>query len=1007
MRSCSLILFLFSSLCISQGQYRFTHFDSNKGLSNGSVHCIFQDSDGYIWIGTQDGLNRFDGYGFTVYRYEEEDSLSLSDSFVVSITEDTLGNLWIGTRNGLNSLNRRTGVMRRYYEDGSEKHLFQNTYASLCVDRNNCIWFQHDGHGLYYNPSTDRMERLVLHDSLFVIPVADKNRNIWLFNPTGGIFRVDSNRLITRFDFLWEGENFNPGPVCVTIDGKGILWIAADREIYLFNTITGKRLIEKISLPLAVLNLSNDHKGIVWASTSDGIYRIENYSVEHVTNNEAEPRSIPPGRVLCTYEDNQGNLWVGTGTVGISICQPEQDKFGLLHSPVINDAAWSAFQDSRDILWVGASSSLFRYTLKKPVISSEGDLGKNIARYDKIVLMPDAKTHVLSLTEDHKGHIWAGTSGYGIFVLTEEGKIIQHIEQTEKGLPDNTVFYLRTDRQGKIWASTEKGQGCYDPKLNKWIVFRMGTEKELCSNYVISSYADSKGNTWICTSGGLDVYDPELRRTRFFLSTHDTSSILKRTIVTSCTEDFESNMWIATLSRGIYKLKPTGEHVHFDQSNALESNIIYAIQTAINGNICASTSTGISVYDPSKEKFYNLSTCDGLPNSDYAMAGYSRNKYGELFWCSPEGLVVFNPDEINMEQRVDKPLISSLEINYQPVVAEGHLLNLTRADRVLKICFVALNFTHGEKIIYQYRMKGFDDRWITANLGVRSATYTNLPFGNYVFEVRASTNRFDLSQAPVTSIEIIRYPPFWMRWWFIVTAFLLFSVAATLAVRYFSQRKLKAQLKEIGLTQKIHYERERISRDLHDNIGSQLTYIISSLDNIAYLETEHPEKRSIKAIESLGDFTRSTMQQLRETIWSLNKETITVSELINKIHAYSHRIVSGKEGLSLDFSLTDAYYIKLNSLQAINIFRIVQEAVNNCVKHSDATELVIKIAEPKENNLLLEIKDNGRGFSDEIVKEGEHYGIKNMKNRALEMNGTLTLHSRSGEGTSVILNIPL
>lgn len=228
-----------------------------------------------------------------------------------------------------------------------------------------------------------------------------------------------------------------------------------------------------------------------------------------------------------------------------------------------------------------------------------------------------------------------------------------------------------------------------------------------------------------------------------------------------------------------------------------------------------------------------------------------------------------------------------------------------------------------------------------------------------------------------------------------------------LTVKYLSQRKLKKQLQEIGIRQKINNERERISRELHDNVGSQITYIISSLDNIAYSEPEGPEKTTKKNIESLGDFARSTMQQLRETIWTLNKETISVSELKNKIYEYVQRIISGNERISLDFSFTNHDHSSLNSSQAINIFRIVQEAVNNCCKHSNATVLEIKIAEPTEKNLVVEINDNGRGLTTEDENKKEHFGIRNMKSRALEMNGTLTLHSHVGIGTSVVLNIPL
>jgi len=400
-------------------------------LSNGSVQCILQDSEGYIWIGTQDGLNKFDGYTFTVFRFKEDDTLTLSDSFILSLTEDALGNLWVGTRNGLNSLNKQSGKIKRYYESGKEKHLFQNPYTSLSTDWLNRIWFEHEGHGLYYNPSTKMIEKAPLPDSLVVIPVSDKDKKIWLCSLTGEIFRVDSNMKLTKLDFPMAEKKAIAGLVCASIDGKGIMWLAEGNEIQLFNTHTGRLLHNRISLPNPILNLSHDNQGNTWISSSEGLYRINNYTWEHITNNESDHKSIPPGAVKCTYEDRDGNLWVGTGTVGISIYIPEQSKFKILHSSIYNDAVWSVYQDRNDILWVGTSSVLLRYKLKNPSLSSEVNPEKDISQQRKIRLMPNVKTNIFSLTQDQEGNIWAGTSGYGIFILNEGGNIL-HLRGTKR-----------------------------------------------------------------------------------------------------------------------------------------------------------------------------------------------------------------------------------------------------------------------------------------------------------------------------------------------------------------------------------------------------------------------------------------------------------------------------------------------------------------------------------------------------------------------------------------------
>lgn len=976
------------------------------GLSQGNVNCIFQDSEGYLWVATQDGLNKFDGYNFTVYRHNEDDTLTLSDSFILSITEDSDGRLWVGTRNGLNSLNKKTGLIKRFYVSASEKHEIQNPYSSLLKDKYNYIWFEHLGMIYCLNPSNNMIKKLRIASTMFLLPVADSEKNIWLCNPSGEMFKTDSSMKLLPFGEKNVRMKTLQGQAYASTDAKGIIWISINNEIYLFNTKNGKWLLKNIKLPNNILHISHDKKGNTWAGSTNGLYKIQHDAFEHIVNNESDATSIPPGPVYSSFEDKDQHLWVGIGTVGISLYQPEQNHFKMIPSLVYKDATWSVLYDSRGNIWLGTSSSLFKITLKSPRISSEEHIKNNIDAFRKINLKSKINTHVISFTEDQTGKIWAGTSNFGIFVLDANGKILQHIQKAENGLPDNTVFYLRTDEAGKIWASTSGGQACYDSKIKLWTVFKTGTANELCGNYVISSYQDHTGNTWICSSSGLDVYDTKLKRIRYFKSMDDTSSFLKRTLITSCTEDFGHNIWIATLSKGIYQLKKNGETVHYYLKNGLESDIIYAIQTDQKGKIWASTSRGISMFDSDKKIFYNLVKKDGIPGGDYAMAGYDQNLFGELFWCSTEGLVAFNPDAVQTGIKINKPCISALEINYKPVVINDQLLNLYSDDKIVKIDFVSIHFTHADKIMYQYRMKGFDENWITALPGMRSATFTNLNYGKYTFEVRAAVNLFELNRSPVSVLNIERHPPFWMRLWFIISAGLLFVLSLVFIVKFVSERKLKLQLQAAELRQKIHLERERISRDLHDNIGSQLTYIISSLDHIAFTCAKEFRDAEIKSIESLGEFTRTTMQQLRETIWTINKDTISVSELKNKIQEYTQRILFGNEHIVLNFKGRVRNDVLLQSSQAINVFRVVQESVTNCIKHSEATILEITVDE-NENTLHVEIKDNGKGFCMEKNIEPEHYGVENMKKRAKYMNGILVLTSIVNEGTTVVLTIPV
>ncbi len=1000
-------LLCFLTFSLGKGQDRFVHFDSNKGLSQGSVHCMFQDSEGFLWIGTQDGLNRFDGYRFTIYRHSDEDSLSLSDSFILSITEDTFGRLWIGTRGGLNCMDRKTGVCNRFYVSETEKHLFQNTYHSLFVDRNNKLWFQHEGYNYCKDLAKNEFRILENPSGIIAFPVQDNNKSIWFYNLKGDVFKAD-----TSMNLIPVSTGLNGFQNYITtghgaIDECGVLWVAMDKEILKFNTKTKKWLSKKFLMSDQVIQVLPDAGGNIWACTTDGLYRLKTDQFEKIFSIENDITSIPPGSVLCLLQDMDKNIWIGTAAAGVSLFHSGQNQFKFLRSTNNNDAVWSVFQDSKGNIWMGRTSALYLYEMKGKRLFQELDINKNVQSKRKIIQGTQNLKHVISLCEDHQGNIWAGTSGNGIFILHPSGKILQHILKSDNGLTDNTVFYLRKDKNNQIWVSTASGQGCFDPLTKKWRRFIVGSENNLCGNYILSSYQDRQGNTWICSSSGIDKYSPELKRIAYFPSTYDSASFLKQTIVTACTQDSENNLWIATISKGIYELKSNGDIRHFDVNHSLQSNVIYGIQTDKRGNVWASSPKGISLFDSKKNRFYNLNKNDGLPHGDFVLGGFHQNKFGEQMWCSTKGLLLFDPLEIHTEVKIKSPQISSVEINYDRVFLKGNRLELFGDDKIVKIDFVTPSFTHSEELIYQYRLKGFDDKWVLALPGMRSATFTNLNPGDYTFEVKVYENLADFVFAPITRIFIVQHPPFWEKPWFILLVIGIFGGSVYFVANYFSTLKFSKKLKEAEIQQKIHLERERISRDLHDNIGSQLTYVISSLDHLSHSDSNLTNAIAHKNIESLGDFARITMQQLRETIWTLNKDKIALKSLKNRIHEYVNRLLSDNDSLNFTFTFDSETETELNSFQAIQILRIVQEAVNNCLKHASAKNLEIRISEEENNKLILEIIDDGKGISLNPNDGVEHYGMENMKKRAAELNGEIIIKSGEKNGTAVVLVITL
>jgi signal transduction histidine kinase len=347
-------------------------------------------------------------------------------------------------------------------------------------------------------------------------------------------------------------------------------------------------------------------------------------------------------------------------------------------------------------------------------------------------------------------------------------------------------------------------------------------------------------------------------------------------------------------------------------------------------------------------------------------------------------------------------LITSIKVNYEEVEITD-TLRLEYDDRTVTFEFASPDFRNQDKIQYAFQLEGYDNEWHNVLASSRTASFTNLPFGSYSFKVRVRVGNADW-QKTFLSIPVQAIPPFWLKPWFILLEVMAGIGLIVLIVRYYSQRKLRQQLREAETQKKIHVEKERISRDLHDNVGSHLTYIITSLDNMSYKIEKGEKNVPPDKISSLSDFSRSTMQQLRETIWAINKEHITLTELKEKIGEYSSRMASANN-MSFHIGLTFTANRSIKPSHAINIYRVVQEAVNNSVKHSEAKSILISIQEEENGKIALQVKDNGKGMNATDASSGG-YGLKNMQDRVKDMQGEILIDSDEN-GTKINFIIPI
>lgn len=1004
-RAIFLFLFAFASVLLHGQQYRFSHFTIKDGLSQNTVNCILQDLEGYYWFGTQDGLNRFDGYTVKVYRNDRADTGSISDNFIMSLAEDGKGNLWIGTRNGINFFDKKTERFTRVWMCDDEKKDYHNTFRYVFSDDAGNIfsgnryatYLKKDQSSGFLKKSNDEVILPKLGEQYGVFN-AKKNELV--------IYSSGSKPLLTCRDSVCKKAQ------AAWSLGESVL-LLTDEGMKLHNCRSGSTEIIMPQLLGATVNcIVADSRKNLWVGTTTGLFlykitpdlKSDAILFKHISE---DPYSLNSDGIQGIYEDKQGLVWVGTSEGGVNIYDPAKEIFTFYDrhtKPALSsNSVWGICQFNKD-LWVGTVNGLnrMRCTNADPDKYEQAEVF-----YAGNPANSVCSNYITSIEKDKKGNLWFGSHDKGISIYDPVTKKWQQLNKDNGPFLSNCIFHLQCDSKGDMWISTLAGLYCYHPQEKRTEPYYLSDEKKhgLASGYIISTFEDRKKDIWVATPAGMYKYEPATNSFKVYKSIQGDERSLSYNIVTSFFEDSKGCFWVATLGGGFNRMdRNTGSFTAYYKKQGLANDVCYCITEDKKGRLWISTNGGLSCFDPDKIIFRNYTLREGLISNEYAQNAICRTNSGLLLFGSPEGMMAFDPNKLNPEVSDIPILLTDLKINYRSVLKDS-ALDLFYGDKTVSFEFSAIDARLQEKLAYAFKLEGFDSDWHDAAASERIASYTNLPFGTYRFKVRVKAGNGDW-QERTFQLPIRVIPPFWLSTWFILLEAVVGLVLIVFIVNYYSQRKLKRKLREAELQEKIHLERERISRDLHDNVGSHLTYIITSLDNIAYKAPKQEVRETSGKIESLGDFARTTMQQLRETIWAMNKDSVTAGEMKEKIVEHLSKVLSSNEELKFKVAFSGNENVRIKPSQAIHLFRIVQEAVNNALKHSGARNLEILIEEKGSEELALFVVDDGKGFEGNDPVDG-HYGLGNMKARAEEMGGKFILSSTRGKGTRIQLIVPI
>lgn len=1033
-----------ANIFAQHSELSFDHLTIEDGLSENSVICIFQDSRGFLWFGSGDGLNRYDGYQFKIYKNDLADPHTIGSNYILAIHEDRQGEMWVGTwLGGLNRYNRETETFTRFTNDPADSNsLSDNSALSILEDSNGTLWVGTIRSGLnrfdreretFHSYQHDSANPNSLSSNIVTTILEGAEGVFWIGTGSRGLNRFDSKtEIFTRYP-IRSGNPTGLSHHAIT----GIVKDPLDAEVLWIGTRGGG--INRFHIPTEKFqhfrhdpgnsaSLSNDliyslfidSQHQLWAGTfGGGLNRLSDDRTQFI-NYQSDPgnaASISDNKVISIAEDHAGNLWFGTHKVGINKLSRQLNQFKHYYQRsdggnegLCNNLITAIYEDAAGTLWIGTEGGLNRYDRSSGKFSfffHEANRAASISH-----------NWASAIFEDSQGNFWVGTYGGGLNLLDRSTNIFRHFRGNPNDattISGNRVLSI-TESGGALWIGIRGGGlNRYDFTSKKFRHYMPDPEnKNSISDIAIRHvYPDRKGILWLAANNGLNRFDPETETFTHFTHQADSLNSLSDNRILFTFEDSRKLLWIGTMN-GLNKFeRETGKFTRYSDKDGLPNNVVYGALEDGQGNLWLSTNRGLSRFHPQTATFTNYDYSDGLQSNEFNVGAVYQNAAGEMFFGGYNGLNVFHPDSIKANPHIPPVVLTDFRIlNKSVEIAENSVLkksiletpgiNLSYHDKVFSFEFAALDFTASEKNQYAYKLEGFDDDWTHVG-NRRFAGYTNLDPGNYRFRVKGANNSGVWNETG-TGIDIYIAPPFWMTWWFRLLAVL--SILGLFALFYnnrISTLKREKAAQEAFSQQLIavqEQERKRIAGELHDSIGQDLLIIKNSLEMSRNTEDQAALQGKLS---ELSEITAQTIGEVREISSHLHPHilerlglTKAIQSMINK--AFENTPTS----VQVDLENIDGLFAKD---QEINIYRIIQEGVNNLLKHAAAANANVEVV--RENKeIAIRINDDGKGFRPANVSQNG-FGLSGMAERVKFLDGSINLNSAPGQGTRLNITLPV
>jgi len=999
----------------------------SQGLSQSSVNAILQDRQGFMWFGTQDGLNRFDGYSFTVFRHNPSDTNSISDNYIWTIAEDVKGDLWIGTLNsGLSRYSPERGEFRSFVHNPADpSSLSNNNVTALLRGTDGAILVGTWGGGLQkYDRSNNRFTEIPLESKRVRCLYRDRTGLLWVGTWNGLDVLDTGGRIVAHYVHEPKDPESLSGDRIISLqeEASGTMWVGTfDSGLNRFDPVRRKfhRFPRETGGPLcpgssSIRCMAGDNTGRIWIGTLDaGIDRFDPGSglFSHFRSDAFERGGLSSNRIFSLYEDRTGAVWVGTGDAGVDRYDPLAHKFAhFTWNPsdpgsLSNNVVRALLETAGGELWVGTFGGGLNQRLpgKRDFIHYLHDAGRPSSL---------GSNAVLSLFEDSHHNLWIGTADAGLDLYDRRSGGFRHYrhDRRDRSSPANDgIMAITEDRSGNLWIGTSGGGvDRLDRSAETFEHFRAGQRDTNSGLDVWAIHEDRSGGIWMGTWGeGLNRFDAG--RGAFTHYVHDPGNpgTLSNNTVWSIYEEPGGTLWFGTWGGGLDRFEPsTGRFRVYTESDGLPNNVVYGILPDAKGNLWLSTNKGISKFNPASGTFRNYDALDGLQADEFNQGAYCAGADGRLYFGGVNGVNAFHPDSLKDNPEPPPVVITGFQVFNRPVSlysapgSEGRI-TLSYRDNFISFEFAALNYTAPEKNRYAYKLEGFDRDWVHSGTR-RYVSYTLLSGGDYVFRVRGSNSDGIWNEEGI-SLRLHIDPPFYTTWWFLLAVVAVIALGTYLTYRF--------RLTKLLALEKL---RTRIASDLHDDIGSGLTRI-AVFSDVALHQAEDLQKTAgigvhpgepnevTRSIKRVGDIARELVDAMSDVVWSIDPRHDSAGSLMQRVKVYALELCEAKN-IALSFETqAERDMAGLSPEIMRELLLVAKEAVTNIVTHSGCSAAHIRLVMGKRE-ISIEIEDNGKGFVPSAPVSGN--GLMNMSSRATKAGGTFAVDSAPGKGTRLHISLP-